>query len=116
MSERRCENGHHVFGMGPVCDCGEVDVRNDPPRSVCPTCGGDGEIESREPQAEARETALQRLRERIVELREGTQPREPRGRDRREVETIHKTLNVVIGEIDKLLAVPPVEKPKGAAR
>jgi len=59
---------------------------------------------------------LKQLRNRIVELYNGTQPRDvnhrgpgmhKRAQEIREVDTIHKTLNVVLSEIDALLTDPP---------
>lgn len=43
-----CKDGHHHFGNhNPICRCGEIDVRNDPPTMACPTCGGSGEVEEK---------------------------------------------------------------------
>ena len=46
LQRGECPNDDdHVFvGGGPVCQCGLVDSRNDPPPQTCPTCGGSGEV------------------------------------------------------------------------
>lgn len=47
LARGECPNdGHHIFPkFGPICQCGQIDTRNDPPRIICPTCGGTGEVE-----------------------------------------------------------------------
>jgi hypothetical protein len=63
-----------------------------------------------------REDELQQLRRILEAFKAGTVAppisngpgKHQRAADRREVETIHKTLNVVLAEIDRLLAVSPV--------
>ena len=59
-----CPNdGHHIFSRKDepwLCQCGQVDTRNDPPRLTCPTCRGDGDV-SELPEAAVPVSALRAL-------------------------------------------------------
>ena len=65
-----------------------------------------------EAQVQRLTAAIQQLRQIMVDFKDGTQAEPPRNgpgkhqraAERREVDTIHKTLNVVIGKIDELVA------------